>query len=130
MPLETVTRYRAYAADCIKIADSLSTVALKLEFLAMARVWIALANESDKNSQVVATRWTNKGPTSTLRLRPSKKWKLIICNWAVSPPIEYSSECNSKGEAVERAYELPPQCIAVRIEGPHGERIGVEALER
>jgi len=129
--LETVARYRSYAADCIKIADSLPTVALKLEFLAMARVWIKLANESDKIShQAVATEWPNKEATSVQRLRAPKKWKLIICSWAVSPPIEYCSECNSKGEAIERAYDLPPQCIAVRIEGPHGERIGSEALER
>jgi hypothetical protein len=130
MPLETVARYRSYAADCIKIADSLPTVALKLEFLAMARVWITLANESDKNSQAVATKWTNKEATSVQRLHAPKKWKLFICNWAGSPPIEYCSECNSKGEAIERAYDLPPQCKAVRIEGPHGERIGAEALER
>jgi hypothetical protein len=128
--LETVARYRLYGADCIKMADSVPTVALKLEFLSMARVWIALANESDTNGRDVATGRLDNGDTSDRRLRLPKKWKLIICNWAVSPHIEYCSECSSKGEAIERAYDLPSQCIAVRIEGPHGERIGAETLER
>jgi len=130
MLLGTVARYRSFAADCVKIANRASTAALRLEFLAMARVWIALANESDKKSQAVATKRPSEKAASVRRLRPPTKWKLIICNWTVSPPIEFCCECNSKGEAIERAYDLPRQCVAVRIEGPHGERIDAEALER
>jgi len=106
----------------VEIANSVSAVAVKLELLAMARVWLSLANQSQAGSD----RSRNKAP----RALPLKKWRLIICNWTVSPPVEFCSECNSKGDAIERAYHLPPQCIAVRIEGPHGERIDSKVLER
>ena len=122
MPLETIARYRSYAADCVEIANNVSAVAVKLELLAMARVWLTLANESQAGS--------GRSRNKATRALPPKKWRLIICNWTVSPPVEFCSECNSKGEAIERAYNLPPQCIAVRIEGPHGERIDSKVLER
>jgi hypothetical protein len=62
--------------------------------------------------------------------RPLNKWKLFIRDSTVSPPLEFASEHNSKREALERAYDLPPHFTAVRIVGPHGERIESDALER
>jgi hypothetical protein len=62
--------------------------------------------------------------------RPPKKWKLFVRDSTTSPPVELLSEHNSKREALERAYDLPPHHIAVLIEGPNGERIERDALER
>jgi hypothetical protein len=62
--------------------------------------------------------------------RPPNKWKLFISDSRMSPPVEFCSECNSKREALEQAYDLPPHYIAVRIEGPRGERIERDVLER
>lgn len=44
--------------------------------------------------------------------------------------MEFFSEHNSKREALERAYDLPSRHLAIRIEGPHGERIERDAIER
>jgi hypothetical protein len=52
--------------------------------------------------------------------RPRNKWRLFIRDSTISPPIEFSTEHR---EALERAYDLPPHYTAVRIEGPHGERL-------
>ena len=62
--------------------------------------------------------------------RPRNKWKLLIRDSTISPPIEFYTEHNSKREALERAYDLPPHYTAVRIEGPHGERLESDDLER
>ena len=62
--------------------------------------------------------------------RPPNKWKLFIRDSTISPPVEFASEHNSKREALERAYDLPPHFTAIRIVGPRGERIERDALER
>jgi len=45
------------------------------------------------------------------------------------PPVTVISEHQSKRAALERAYSLPPNHTALRIEGPKGERINRDAIE-
>ena len=126
---ETITRYRSYAASCIDIADNVSTLSTRLELLAMAKTWIMLANETDKTSQVVPGVLPSNND-ATAPSRPLKKWKLFIRDLTASPPVEICSEHNSKQEAIERAYSLPPRHIAIRIEGPPSKRTEHDTLER
>jgi hypothetical protein len=48
-PAEFVTRYRDYAANCVKIAQEISDAVGKLSLLNMAQAWIALADQAEKN---------------------------------------------------------------------------------
>jgi hypothetical protein len=125
----TVARYRSYAADCIEIAHSVPTLSVRLEFLAMAKAWIMLANEPDKTGQVVSSVLPSNNDATSPR-RPLNKWKLFIRDLTVSPPVEICSEHDSKQEAIERAYSLPPHHVAICIESPHSKRTEHDTLER
>jgi hypothetical protein len=46
-PAELATRYRLYAADCIRLAQSIAEAAGKLSLLNMAQAWVALAEQAD-----------------------------------------------------------------------------------
>ena len=48
---ETVALYRRYAASCVKLADSHPTIPVRLQLLAMARVWTSKANEAEENNR-------------------------------------------------------------------------------
>jgi hypothetical protein len=61
--------------------------------------------------------------------RPPNTWKLFVRNSAVSPPVTVISEHRSKRAALERAYSLPPNHTALKIEGPNGARIDRDAIE-
>jgi hypothetical protein len=43
--------YRVHAAKCIQLAQKTDDYEAKLALLDMARSWLALANQNDKNSQ-------------------------------------------------------------------------------
>ena len=43
--------YRVHAAQCIQLAQKTDDPDAKLALLDMARSWLALANQNDKNSQ-------------------------------------------------------------------------------
>ena len=61
--------------------------------------------------------------------RPPNTWKLFVRNSTMFPPVTVISEHQSKRAALERAYSLPPNHTALRIEGPKGERINRDAIE-
>jgi hypothetical protein len=43
--------YRAHAMTCVKLAQQIEDAASKLSLLGMARAWLALATQGDKNSE-------------------------------------------------------------------------------
>jgi hypothetical protein len=56
---EIVERYRLYAAECLRIAQE-SGPKQKLTLLDMAQCWLALAEQTLKNTETIEslTRWT------------------------------------------------------------------------
>jgi hypothetical protein len=52
-PNDLAARYRDHAADCVKIAHSSSDPANKLSLLDMARSWLRLADQAEKNGDTV-----------------------------------------------------------------------------
>ena len=48
---ETVALYLRYAESCVKLADSHPTISVRLQLLAMARVWSSLAKEADEKNR-------------------------------------------------------------------------------
>jgi hypothetical protein len=50
---ELVARYRLHAASCVDIAQRISDTEGKLALLAMAQSWLALAEQTVKNSETV-----------------------------------------------------------------------------
>jgi hypothetical protein len=56
--MEGVLRYRAFAAECLRISQDASDSRTKLALLDMAQTWIRLAEEAEKRksaSQLTAT---------------------------------------------------------------------------
>jgi hypothetical protein len=43
--------YRVHAATCVKLAQQTEDTASKLSLLDMARAWLALATQGDKNNE-------------------------------------------------------------------------------
>jgi hypothetical protein len=50
--------YRVHAAQCIQLAQKTDDPDAKLALLDMARSWLALANQNDKNSQTTLVHET------------------------------------------------------------------------
>jgi hypothetical protein len=50
---ETASRYRAYAARCISLAQATFDPAGKLGLLDMGRAWLDLADQAEKNGEIV-----------------------------------------------------------------------------
>lgn len=50
-PTEMASRYRDYAANCVKIAQSIPDDRGKLSLLEMAQAWIALAEQAERNAE-------------------------------------------------------------------------------
>jgi hypothetical protein len=55
-----VARYRLYAADCVELAQRISDAEGRLALLAMAKSWLALAEQAVKNSEIVLVYETPK----------------------------------------------------------------------
>ncbi len=52
MPTELAARYREYAAKCVLVAQSQENANEKLALIDMARAWIALAEQAEKNESL------------------------------------------------------------------------------
>ena len=50
--MDSVDRYRAYASDCLRLGGTISDPTSKAVLLDMARAWVRLAEQAQKNSQV------------------------------------------------------------------------------
>jgi hypothetical protein len=50
---EIVARYRLHAAHCVELAERISDAEGRLALLAMAKSWLALAEQAVKNSETV-----------------------------------------------------------------------------
>jgi hypothetical protein len=50
---ELVARYRLHAAHCVELAQRISDAEGRLALLAMAKSWLALAEQAVKNSETV-----------------------------------------------------------------------------
>jgi len=50
---EFVARYRLHAAHCVELAERISEPENRLALLAMAKSWLALAEQAVKNSETV-----------------------------------------------------------------------------
>jgi hypothetical protein len=50
---ELVARYRLHAAHCAELAERISDARDRLALLAMAKSWLALAEQAVKNSETV-----------------------------------------------------------------------------
>jgi hypothetical protein len=50
---ELVARYRLHAAHCVELAERISDAENRLALLAMAKSWLALAEQAVKNSETV-----------------------------------------------------------------------------
>jgi hypothetical protein len=47
--MDQVTRYRQYAANCLRAAQELPDQPIRKSLIDMARVWMALARQADEN---------------------------------------------------------------------------------
>jgi hypothetical protein len=50
---ELVARYRLHAAHCVELAQRIYDAEARLVLLAMAKSWLALAEQAVKNSETV-----------------------------------------------------------------------------
>jgi hypothetical protein len=50
---EFVARYRLHAAHCVELAERIGDAEGRLVLLAMARSWLALAEQAVKNNETV-----------------------------------------------------------------------------
>lgn len=64
---EAVAFYRLYAANCVEIAQETASPDRKAALLNMAQAWLMLADQAEKNSEVVLVYET---PTPTPAPRP------------------------------------------------------------
>jgi hypothetical protein len=51
-PADLAARYREYAANCIAVAQRMTSVAERLSLLDMAQAWITLAKQAEKNPRL------------------------------------------------------------------------------
>ncbi len=51
--MKDVGRYRQYAANCLKVAQSMADPNAKLALLDMVQVWIMLADEAERNGGLI-----------------------------------------------------------------------------
>jgi len=54
--------YRAHAAECVRLAQQTSDPQSKSSLLDMARAWLALTTQSEKNSQTTLVYETPEPP--------------------------------------------------------------------
>lgn len=59
---DMAARYREYAADCIKVAAGLSETVSKMRLLDMAKAWLDLADQAEKNGETVIFYQTPVSP--------------------------------------------------------------------
>ena len=52
MPDDAVDAYKKHAANCIRIAQETNDTASKLSLLDMARAWLALAKQGERNRDI------------------------------------------------------------------------------
>jgi hypothetical protein len=50
--MESVDRYREYASDCLRLGGTISDPTSKAVLLDMARAWVRLAEQAEKNSHL------------------------------------------------------------------------------
>jgi hypothetical protein len=62
-PAEIAARYRAYAADCVTVAQNTGDTAGKLRLLDMGRAWLDLADQAEKNGDTVLVYETPEPPS-------------------------------------------------------------------
>lgn len=68
-PTELAARYREYAADCIAVAQTLTSAAERLSPVDMAQAWIALAIQAEKNE---SSLWCTRRPREAESLPMSR----------------------------------------------------------
>ena len=59
---EFAARYRAYAANCVRIAHELTEPVERLVLLDMAQAWIALTGQAEKNEVLFVVTETAQAP--------------------------------------------------------------------
>jgi hypothetical protein len=62
--------YRAHAARCIKVAQKLDDAESRLDLLNMARAWLALAEQGDKNSRQETLVYETPQPRPVTQQQP------------------------------------------------------------
>ena len=60
--MNNMGRYRKYAANCLKFAQSSADPNAKLALLNMAQIWIMLAEEAERNGGLLRDPVTRKAP--------------------------------------------------------------------
>jgi len=50
--MESVNRYRVYASDCVRLASTIDDPTSKAVLIDMARSWVKLAEQAEKNSHL------------------------------------------------------------------------------
>lgn len=60
-PNEIAGRYRDYAGKCLAVAQRQESASERLALIDMARAWIALADQAEKNQSRYATPTTELG---------------------------------------------------------------------
>jgi hypothetical protein len=55
--------YRAHAAECVRLAQQSSDPQSKSSLLAMARAWLALISQSEKNSEAATLVYETPEPS-------------------------------------------------------------------
>jgi hypothetical protein len=55
-------QYRAHAATCVQLAQQISDQQSKLSLLGMARAWLALATQGDKNNEAATLVYETPEP--------------------------------------------------------------------
>ena len=64
-PAELAARYRAYAAQCLIVAQSHDEPGEKLALIDMAQAWITLAEQTEKNGRVSVVYETPDKPEAS-----------------------------------------------------------------
>jgi hypothetical protein len=60
MGMDDVGRYRKHAANCLSIAQHTADPKAKLALIDMAQIWVALAEEAERNGGLVLDPLTQK----------------------------------------------------------------------